>query len=64
MPYRKFSAQALVDSLSPEQRIELLRVLGTETGRQGGRTAARRMTPEQRSERAKKAAAARWGRSE
>lgn len=30
-------------------------------GAAGGRKAAQRMTPEQRSERARKAAAARWG---
>ena len=34
-----------------------------ETGRQGGRTAAENLTPEERSERARKAAIARWSKA-
>lgn len=39
---------------------DLLRSISQRTGALGGRKAASQMTPEQRSERARKAAAARW----
>lgn len=37
--------------------------LGRKGGKKGGKARAERMTPEERSEAAKKAAQARWGRS-
>ena len=42
----------------PEAAIEFFRAMGKKGGRLGGKVAARRMTAEQRHERAKKAAAA------
>ena len=42
----------------PEAAIEFFRAMGKKGGRLGGKVAARRMTAEERHERAKKAAAA------
>jgi hypothetical protein len=39
----------------PPEVLEYLRVLGRETGKQGGKASAKNMTPEERSARAKKA---------
>ena len=42
----------------PPEVLEYLRALGKAYGKQGGKTAARNMTPEERSARAKKASLA------
>jgi hypothetical protein len=42
----------------PSEVLEYLKALGRETGKQGGKTAAKNMTPEERSARAKKASQA------
>ena len=42
----------------PPEVLEYLRTMGEKYGKQGGKTAARNMTPEERSARAKKAATA------
>jgi hypothetical protein len=42
----------------PPEVLEYLRAMGEKYGKQGGKTAARNMTPEERTARAKKAATA------
>jgi hypothetical protein len=42
----------------PPEVLEYLRAIGKEYGKQGGKTAAKNMTPEQRSARARKASLA------
>lgn len=64
MPYRKINLKAFVESLSPEQRSELHGVLNEGAASAGGRARAEKLTPERRSEISRKAAAARWSRSE
>lgn len=44
----------------PEEALEFFRKQGAKGGKLGGKKAAEQMTPEERTERAKKAAAARW----
>jgi hypothetical protein len=47
----------------PKEVREYLRRLGEQTGAEGGKTAAARMTPEARSERARQAGLARWAKA-
>lgn len=50
--------------LTPEERHAAAVALGRLGGRKGGPARAKRLTAERRSEIAKKAAAARWGKTE
>ncbi len=49
---------------TPEERHAAAVALGRLGGKKGGKARAAKMTPEQRSESARKAAQARWGREE
>jgi len=60
MAYQRGTVKALVESLSPGERQEVLQLLSQENGAAGGHARAKRLTPERRSEIARQAAAARW----
>jgi hypothetical protein len=48
--------------MTEEEKREAARLLGKLGGAKGGRTRAKNMTPEERSESARKAAKARWAK--
>jgi hypothetical protein len=50
--------------LTPEERHAAAVALGRRGGLKGGKARAKKLTPEQRSESARKAAAARWRKSD
>jgi hypothetical protein len=58
----RLAARIVKDSTEPETREAPKDPAATKRGQKGGKTRAQRMTPEQRSEAAKRAAQARWSR--
>lgn len=60
MDLNRLASRIVKDSTEPETR-ERRDPAAVERGQKGGRTRAQRMTPEQRSEAARRAARARWG---
>ncbi len=48
--------------MTEEEKSEAARILGKLGGSKGGKTRAKNMTPEERSESARKAAKARWAK--
>lgn len=62
MPRKKISVRAFIDGLTPDEREDLIQEVSAMTGAAGGRARARRMTPAQRSEAARRAVNARWAR--
>lgn len=63
MDLNKLAAKIVRESTDPDAR-ERRDPAAVERGTKGGRTRAQRMTPEQRSEAARRAAQARWGTSD
>lgn len=59
MDLNKLAAKIVRESVDPDAR-ERRDPAAVERGTKGGRTRAQRMTPEQRSEAARRAARARW----
>lgn len=62
MTYTRAKLKAFVDGLSQAERETLSTLVLSEFGAQGGHARARAMTPEQRSESARRAVNARWAR--
>jgi hypothetical protein len=59
----RLAARIVRDSTDPDAREARPDPAAVERGKKGGRTRAERMTSEERSEAAKRAARARWGKS-
>jgi hypothetical protein len=57
----RLAARIVRDSTDPDAREDRPDPAAVERGQKGGRTRAERMTPEERSDAARKAARARWG---
>lgn len=60
MDLNRLAARIVKESTHPEARDTGKDPGAVERGQKGGRTRAKRMTPEQRSEAARRAARARW----
>ena len=63
MDLNKLAAKIVKESTDPDARDARPDPAAVERGKKGGSTRANRMTPEQRSEAARRAAQVRWGRS-
>lgn len=61
MDLNRLAAKIVRDATDPAARDARPDPAAVERGQKGGRTRAARMTPEQRSEAARRAARARWG---
>ena len=60
MDLNRLAARIVRDSTDPDSREAPKDPAATDRGQKGGTTRAERMTPEQRSEAARRAARARW----
>ena len=60
MDLNKLAAKIVKESTDPDARDARPDPAAVERGQKGGKTRAERMTPEERSEAAKRAARARW----